>query len=74
MAGPNPPLIELLRKGNPLDWGGLDRTLLLMVVSSYVPIVFLFSMYFFEHSELYDYLDLSVLALCRQLCWASMVF
>ena len=73
MAGPNPPLIELLRKGNPLEWGGLDRTLLLMVVSSYVPIVFLFSMYFFEHSELYDFLDLSVVALCRQLCWASMV-
>ena len=72
MTSVNPPIMELLRKGNPLDWGGLDRTLLLMVVTNYVPVVFLFSLYFFENSELVDYLDLAVVEFCRMLCWASM--
>jgi len=71
-VGPNPSIVELLRKGNPLDWGGLDRTLLLILVSNYVPVVFLFSLYFFENSELYFYLDLSMLKFCRTMCWVAL--
>ncbi len=53
----NPPIKELLAAGNPLEWSPLDRALLLLFISAYLPIVFWVSLVAFQRSELAPYLD-----------------
>ena len=53
----NPPLRQLIAEGNPLDWSPLDRSLLLLFVSAYLPVVFLVSLMVYQRSELAPYLN-----------------
>lgn len=57
MAAANPPLKQLIAEGNPLDWSPLDRSLLLLFVSSYLPVVFWVSLLVYQRSELSPYLN-----------------
>jgi signal transduction histidine kinase len=63
MAVANPPIRQLIAEGNPLEWGPLDRTLLLIIVSAYLPIVFWASLVVFQHSELASYLNMDFVRL-----------
>ncbi|MCG8668442.1 MAG: HAMP domain-containing histidine kinase [Pseudomonadales bacterium] len=53
----NPPIKELLAEGNPLEWSPLDRALLLLFISAYLPVVFWVSLIVYQRSELSPYLD-----------------
>ncbi|MCG8315051.1 MAG: HAMP domain-containing histidine kinase [Pseudomonadales bacterium] len=58
MGSANPPLRQLLTDGNPLDWSPLDRALLLLFVSAYLPIVFWVSLQVYKRSEMAPYLNM----------------
>lgn len=73
MAQPNPPLLTLIREGNPLDWSALDRTLLLLFISLYLPLLFWISLYVYSSNELAPYLNMSVVRFNIQLCQIFLV-
>lgn len=68
MAKANPPLKQLLAEGNPLDWSPLDRSLLLLFVSAYLPVVFWVSLIVYQRSELAPYLNIEFVQLNIQYC------
>ncbi len=74
MAAANPPLRQLIAEGNPLDWGPLDRTLLLLFVSAYLPVVFLVSLMVYQRSELAPYLDTEFIDVNIYFCKVILVF
>lgn len=68
MAIANPPIKQLLAEGNPLDWSPLDRSLLLLFVSAYLPVVFWVSLVVYQRSELAPYLNLDFVNLNIAYC------
>lgn len=69
----NPSIKELLAQGNPLEWSPLDRAMLLLFISAYLPIVFWVSLVVFQRSELAPYLDMPYVELNILYCKAILV-
>lgn len=73
MATANPPLKQLIAEGNPLDWSPLDRSLLLLFVSGYLPVVFWVSLLVYQRSELAPYLNIEFIQLNIFFCQLVLV-
>ncbi|MDX1692559.1 MAG: ATP-binding protein [Ketobacteraceae bacterium] len=73
MAAANPPIRQLIAEGNPLDWSPLDRSLLLLFVSFYLPVVFWVSLIVYLHSELAPYLNTEFVHLNIYYCKVALV-
>lgn len=69
----NPPLKELFQKDNPLEWGPLDRALLLVFISAYLPIVFWVSMMVFQRSEMAPFLNNEFVEFNIRVCQLTLV-
>lgn len=57
-----------LQLGNPLDWGPLDRTLLLIFIGMYLPLVFWLSLRIYLNSEILPFLDVEFVQFNIRLC------